>query len=126
MMPLLPPLEILYSSDNSNEPYLSAVTISPAPPAARVSAPSTTFQPLEIASFLKLRQPLVVSPSKSSFQPAFSSSAVSLFTGLSAAVAKAERAHRAAKTDRTRRRNTIFMAEVTRRGRGGDTIPSPS
>src|SRR5947209_6358883 len=59
--------------------YSSFVTMSPAELFTRHRAPSITCQPSEMVSFLKFRQPSVVLPSNSSFQPAAFSASVSVF-----------------------------------------------
>src|SRR2546425_8450609 len=59
---------MFHSSDSSKLAYFSLVMMSPAD-ATRVRAPSTTCHPDGIESFLKPRQPAVVLPSNSSFQP---------------------------------------------------------
>src|SRR4029450_3753335 len=53
----------------------------PAPPFTRVSTPSMTAQPGGILSILYPRQPVVVLPSKRSFQPACRSASIRVLGG---------------------------------------------
>src|ERR1041384_1941015 len=88
MMPLLAPSDILKSSWSSNQVNFSAVTMSPALcGSTQASVALVICQPGLTPSFLKLCQPASDFPSKSSFQPAALSAAVSelMFIWLSAA-----------------------------------------
>src|SRR5436190_291935 len=77
MIPLLPASAILYSSCSSNQSYWSLVQRSPAlRGSTQTRASSLTCQPGRIVFVLKLCHPSRSLPLKSSFQPAFFSSAV--------------------------------------------------
>src|SRR5262245_53224246 len=87
MTPLLPPAEMLYSSDSSNQSNFSVVTRSPAFfGSTQAKVPSTTFHPGATSFRLYVRHPSVVLPSKSSFHPVVFSESVSPLEASSAQV----------------------------------------